>query len=273
MGTQYCLKKCVAVAALLLFGCAEQPVSPGYQQGPAAPQAAVGEEDLIPPVPTFTSINDCELAYGPGNCGNGDQIYNSANLAPPPNASAFFMPFAFGVMTGVLVNNFFAPPTVYIADYRYGQFLAPVVVERYRVVTPAHIRFYHSAPIGIRQSVLRTGPVRYAPARGQIVGNPYGHNFVRPQGLHPAAVQFRQSHPSAAPHAPAPAVIQRQPTPAVHTPQPTPRPAAVAQPRPAPPKPAAVRPAPVPKPAPAPVKPKPKPCNPNLPHSATNCAK
>jgi hypothetical protein len=210
MIARYCSKATVALVILTLFGCV-QPV-PVYQPVPgpvgpaAAPVAAPGdadvETDLVPPVPTFTTVADCEMAYGPGACGSGAAVYGQANLAPPPDAGTWFMPFAFGVMTGVLVNRFYAPPTVYVADVRYSQFIAPVVIEKYRIVTPATVRFYHAAPLGHRQSVMRTGPVRYAPRRGEFVGNPYGHGYTRPPGP--------PQRPAPAPGTLAPS---RQPTP------------------------------------------------------------
>ena len=193
MIARHCSKATVALAILTLCSCVE-PVRPVYQPGPgpAVPVAVPGdadvETDLVPPVPTFATIGDCEMAYGPGACGSGAAVYGQASLAPPPDANAWFMPFAFGVMTGVLVNRFYAPPTVYIADVRYSQYLAPVVIQKYRIVTPATVRFYQHAPLAHRQSVMRTGPVRYAPRRGEFVGNPYGHGYARPPGPPPRPV-------------------------------------------------------------------------------------
>ena len=175
-------KNAVVISALALTGCIVAPPvpvsrapQPGvvYQQAPVPPSAPA-EIDLMPPLPTFATIADCELAYGLGQCGTGAALYSQANMAPPPNAVNWFAPFAFGVMTGVLVNQFFAPPTVYYSTVHYHSYLAPVVVERYRVVTPVVVEHYRHAPPEIRRSVWATGPARYDTRRNSVIGNPYG---------------------------------------------------------------------------------------------------
>jgi|GEM_PF-2966193 len=121
------------------------------------------EDDLVPPVPTFTTIEDCERAYGPGSCGSGQAIYEQANLDPPADAVGWYMPIAFGEMTGVLVNQYYAPPTVYVSHVRYRGYLSNT--DRYRVLTPATAAHFRGASSAVQQSVMASGqPARVTPA-------------------------------------------------------------------------------------------------------------
>jgi hypothetical protein len=238
-----------------------------------APQTYADETDLVPPVPTFESVYECELAYGPGACGSGSQIYAAASLDAPGNAANWYMPFAFGAMTGVLVNRYYAPPARYVATVPYKTYLSPVVVQQYRVVTPRVIEVYHRAPLSVRSESHLHGPVRFAPSQGIVTSRPHApqpaqivmpaRTFNAPtpamhNNIAPAPQRFAAPMPSAqrlvAPTAmPTPPVqVQRAPAPVIHT---MPAPAQPIQRAPAPP--------------PAPAK---KACNGNLPKSATNCS-
>ena len=44
------------------------------------------EFDVMAPLPTFLTLQDCELAYGKGACGTGSQVYGQVNLASPSDA-------------------------------------------------------------------------------------------------------------------------------------------------------------------------------------------
>ena len=152
------LKAYIAIALILLGGCA--PVAYQMPDG----EAAQVEVELAPPVPTFISLSDCERAYGLSSCGTGQVIYTQANLTPPPESASWYMPFAFGVMTGVLVNQFYSPPTVYIQDYRYRQYLSPYYVSYYRRVNTVQVTYYRNAPIAVQRSTLSSNrPVRFVP--------------------------------------------------------------------------------------------------------------
>lgn len=283
-----------------LCGCATRtyyraPASPP----PAPPPVAVAAEevDLVPPVPTFTTPADCEQAYGAGACGSGEEVFARASLAPPDGAGSWFIPYAYGVMTGVLVNRYFAPPTVFVSTVRYRTFVTTAVVERYRAIDRRTIEVYHRAPPAVRMEATHAGPVRFAPSRGVITSRPYERH------VEPTAARGASEHSPAAARPPgSPPVAQLPSTPSVPSARrppeaaPTPhRPAApqaptAAAPRPREPSPAAApRPpepshaaaprheAPAPAPLPvvhsAPERPaKTKPCNPALPKSATNCA-
>ena len=136
---------------LILCGCAAQM------------QQINEETSMDPPVPTFATKEDCEMAYGLGSCGNGEVIYEQANQPPPPDATEWYMPFAFGAMTGVLVNQYYAAPTVYVSQVRYRRYLSNP--ERYRALTPATAAHFRSAPVAVQHNAVVHGqPVRYAPA-------------------------------------------------------------------------------------------------------------
>jgi len=159
MQIAYRFKGYIALAALLLSGCA--PVT--YQTQPEGVPPL--EVEVVPPIPTFVSLGDCEMAYGPGACGTGQIIYQQVNLVPPPDSGGWYMPFAFGVMTGVLVNQFYSPPTVYIVGYRYREYLSHGYASHYRGLTAAGVSHYRNAPPSVQRSALTSGrPVRYAPA-------------------------------------------------------------------------------------------------------------
>lgn len=152
------LKAYIFLAVILLSGCA-----PVVYQMPYG-EAAQAEVELVPPVPTFISLSDCERAYGLSSCGTGQVIYTQANLAPPPDSAGWYMPFAFGVMTGVLVNQFYSPPTVYIQEYRYRQYLSPTYVSYYRRINTVQVTHYRNAPIAVQRSTFTSSrPVRYVP--------------------------------------------------------------------------------------------------------------
>jgi len=116
--------------------------------GCVAPQLLrpLEESEVIPPLPTFLTVQDCEMAYGAGACGTGSQVYGQASLAAPPDALNWYMPYSFGTMTGALLHDHYAPPGIYLAQVPYRSYLQPAVIQRYALVNPQNIRFYRSAP-------------------------------------------------------------------------------------------------------------------------------
>jgi hypothetical protein len=152
------LKCYIVLAVFSLSGCA--PVV--YQT--TSEGASQAEVELVPPVPTFISLGDCERAYGLSSCGTGQVIYTQSNLPPPPDSANWYMPFAFGVMTGVLVNQFYSPPTVYVGGYRYRQYLSPTYVSYYRRINTVQVTHYRNAPLAVQRSTFTSSrPVRYVP--------------------------------------------------------------------------------------------------------------
>jgi hypothetical protein len=125
-------------------------------------QAPDGAE-LVPPLPTFVSIADCEQAYGFGNCSTGAMVYSQASLPPPPDAGFWYMPNAYGLMTGALVHRHYAPPAPYRPTILYQNYVAPVVVQRYRVIKPEVVNVYRSAPASVQGSGVIHGPVPFRP--------------------------------------------------------------------------------------------------------------
>ena len=140
---------------------AQQPMSLPTEAWPP-----VGQTELIPPLPTFLTLRDCELAYGEGACGIGSSIYGQSNLAPPPDAYNWYMPYSFGTMTGALLHDHYAPPGIYRAQVPYWSYLQPVVIQRYALVNPGTVRIYRSAPIVTQQRIITTGPAPYPLQRG-----------------------------------------------------------------------------------------------------------
>jgi hypothetical protein len=276
------------IVAISLSGC----TTPVYRVPAASsPSYAQAEEvDLVPPVPTFTTSGDCELAYGAGECGTGAEVFAKASLAPPEGAGTWFIPFTYGVMTGVLVNRYFAPPTIFVPTIQYRTYISTAVVERYRVVDRRTIEVYHRAPPSVRIEAVRAGPVRFAPTRGVITARPYEHRVeghsAGGMGEHSTSTPLTTRLQAS----PTPPIAQRPATPltpGIHRPSeavPTPpkqvaaaTPTAVAQ-RPAEPVHApaprqheAVTPPPPVRAAPE-RSAKAKPCNPALPKSSTNCS-
>jgi hypothetical protein len=158
----------IAIAGACISGCTTvYRTAPVYTQ-PA--QVASDEIDLVPPVPSFSSVMDCELAYGVGACGTGAAVYEIAGIAGPVGASEWFIPFAFGVMTGVLVNDYFAPPGVYVADFQYRSFTSTTVINSYKTINQSTIRNYRQAPASARNQAVRSGPVRYSQSKGAVTG-------------------------------------------------------------------------------------------------------
>lgn len=139
------------------------------------PQLADDQEevDVIPPVPTFLTPEDCELAYGSGACGSGAQIYAKTGLVAPAGAGVWYAPFAFGAMSGVLVNRYYAKPTIYISTIRYRSFISPVVVEKYRHVTRSHMEIYDRAPHSVKSQAIISGPARYKPPQVVMTNRPH----------------------------------------------------------------------------------------------------
>ena len=190
----------IALVAILLSGCA--PVTYQTPFGEAPPT----EVELVPPVPTFVSLGDCEMAYGPGACGTGQISYQQVNLVPPPGAGSWYMPVAFGAMTGVLVNQFYSPPTVYISGYRYRDYLSYGYASHYRGLTAAGVNYYRNAPIWVQRSALINGqPVRYTPSARPVTApaqapRPGAAPVTRPTaGTPPAAIPASGAAPAGRP--------------------------------------------------------------------------
>ena len=284
----------LVIVALSLCGCTtrvyQQPVAPSPSYAPAE------EVDLVPPVPTFTTSGDCELAYGAGECGTGAEVFARASVAAPEGAATWFIPFTYGVMTGVLVNRYFAPPTIFISTIQYRTYISTAVVERYRVVDRRTIEVYHRAPPSVRIEAVRAGPVRFAPSRGVITARPYEHRVESQSaggsGEHSAPTPTRPQPQPTSPSAQRPAtpVAQRPAAPSappIHRPpesMPTPlRQVAVTTPTAGVQRPVEAVHAPAPRQheavsPPSPIRAAPersakaKPCNPAQPKSSTNCA-
>jgi len=154
--------------AACLSGCATTyRAEPAYVQS-AAPDS--DDVDLVPPVPSFTTVSDCELAYGVGACGTGAVVYESAGMVVPVGAYDWFIPYSFGVMTGVLVNHYFTPPGVYVYGFQYRSFTSATVINNYKVINQTTINKFNQAPLGARTQAIRSGPVRYSQSKGTVVG-------------------------------------------------------------------------------------------------------
>jgi len=119
------------------------------------------ESEGIPPLPTFLTVHECEMAYGAGACGTGSQVYGQASLAAPPDAYNWYMPYSFGTMTGALLHDHYAPPGVYRAQVPYWSYLQPPVVQRYALVNPQTVSVYRSA---LQPFQGRTRPPQPPPA-------------------------------------------------------------------------------------------------------------
>ena len=163
----------LTVLCTALGGCVVAPpmIERPYdaQQPIPAPTEAwppVEQTELIPPLPTFLTLRDCELAYGAGACGLGSSVYGQASLAPPPDAYNWYMPYSFGTMTGALLHDHYAPPGIYRAQVPYWSYLQPVVIQRYALVNPGTVRMYRSAPFVTQQHIITMGPAPYPLQRG-----------------------------------------------------------------------------------------------------------
>jgi hypothetical protein len=157
-----------ALTGALLSGCAT--TYPAVSAYPPPAEIASDEIDLQPPVPSFTTVADCELAYGVGACGTGAALYQTAGIMVPVDAYGWYAPYAFGVMTGVLVNHYFAPPGVYVAGVQYRSFTSTTVVNSYKVINQTTINNFKQAPLSARNQALRSGPVGYSQSRGLMTG-------------------------------------------------------------------------------------------------------
>ena len=156
-----------ALAGALLSGCATTyPIASIQPSDQSADQI-----DLTPPVPSFTTIGDCELAYGAGACGTGAALYQTAGIVAPVDAYGWYVPYAFGVMTGVLLNHYFAPPGVYVASVQYRSFTSTTVVNSYKVINQTTINNFKRAPQSARNEAMRAGPVGYSRSKGTVTGS------------------------------------------------------------------------------------------------------
>jgi hypothetical protein len=154
------------LAGALLSGCATTYPTASIQSSDPSPD----QIDLTPPVPSFTTIWDCELAYGAGTCGTGAALYQTAGIVVPSDAYGWYAPYAFGVMTGVLLNHYFAPPAVYVSGFQYRSFTSTTVINNYKVINQTTINNFKQAPASVRNQAMRAGPVGYLRSKGAITG-------------------------------------------------------------------------------------------------------
>ena len=188
-----------SVSGVLLSACVQPAPYANQSDGMNGYQVSAdpSEEDLIPPLPTFPSLGECEMAYGGGACGTGAQVYAQANLPAPQGAAYWYAPFSFASMTGALTNGYFAPPAVYAPQVAYRRFIAPDTMGHYRRITPHHMSLYRNAPPDVRQRAMNAGPVRYSGNRHTIVEQPASANRPAPNA------QPMQTQPANAGHVPA----------------------------------------------------------------------
>jgi len=121
------------------------------------------ESEVIPPLPTFLTVQDCEMAYGAGACGTGSQVYGQAGLAAPPDAYNWYMPYSFGTMTGALLHDHYAPPEIYLAPVPYRSYLQPAVIQRYALVNPQRLGLYRSEPYPFQGGAHSPPPWHWQP--------------------------------------------------------------------------------------------------------------
>jgi hypothetical protein len=170
----------LAVAAICLGGCSTtSQVEPSYSgnsyvdvSAEPASTSNSDEVDLIPPVPSFLSVEDCDQAYADaaGGCASAAAVYTSVGLTPPPGASTWFIPFAFGAMTNVLLQNYFAVPAPYIFGVLYDPFTTLAVINNYKQITRRTIDAYYRAPLSVQAQVRKAGLARYSTTRKTVVG-------------------------------------------------------------------------------------------------------
>jgi hypothetical protein len=202
--TMFCtaLGGCVVAPPMI-----QQPYD-GRQPMPAPSEAwpPVEQTELIPPLPTFLTLRDCELAYGPGACGIGSSVYGQASLAPPPDAYNWYMPYSFGTMTGALLHDHYAPPGIYRAQVPYWSYLQPVVIQRYALVDPRTVQIYRSAPLVTQQRIITIGPAPYPLQRGDHHPPGFDRGPNQPPGFGPFPGRGRPS-PEPVMRAPAPNLV------------------------------------------------------------------
>lgn len=175
-----------ATLVIMVSGCVQSgvvryvPVSARYEPVSTAVQYDVQADLLLPPLPRFRFLADCEQAYGVSACGSGVQVYASTGIAPPDHAHFWFIPYHYRLMTGVLMHAYFTPPVRYVSGIPYRSYVSSHSIERYRMVTPVVMSRYYAAPPSVRQNVLHRGPVAYGEPRRPIIEKPaMAHHVVR----------------------------------------------------------------------------------------------
>ena len=135
------------------------------------------------PLPTFLTLQDCELAYGKGACGTGSQVYGQVNLASPPDAYHWYMPYSFGTMTGALLNDYYAKPGIYLAQTPYGSYVQPATSQRYALINPRTVALYRAGPHQFRGGAYDSPRFDRTPWYGQPRPEPVMRSFapLRPQ--------------------------------------------------------------------------------------------
>jgi hypothetical protein len=157
---------------------------------PPAAQSVTDEVDVLPPLPRFTTLADCENAYGADNCATGETVYANAELAPPPGSGEWFIPYEFEVMTGVLTHRYFATPAPFRAGVDYGAFTDRVALYHYQTINRSQIDCYRQVPAEVRARLVHSGPARFSPSRGMITGRLAGatvSSHARVAGYPPGA--------------------------------------------------------------------------------------
>jgi hypothetical protein len=175
-----------AALVIMVSGCVQSgvvryvPVSARYEPVSTAVQYDVQADLLLPPLPRFLFLADCEQAYGVSACGSGVQVYAGTGIAPPHHAHSWFIPYHYRLMTGVLMHAYFTPPGRYVYGIPYRTYVSSHSIEHYRKVTPVVMSRYYAAPPSVRENVLHRGPVSYGEPRHPVMETPAtAHRFVR----------------------------------------------------------------------------------------------
>lgn len=191
-----------AIILVVLVAIAVAPSStPTNQQiASSAPQPSqiVAQDEIVPPLPRFTSISECEQAYGAGACGTGQQVYAQNNMSAPQGSGDWVIPFAFGAMTGALLNQHFMAPMPYSYGMNYGGYTSPASINRYTSVNKTVVNNYNSAPAAKQQQAIRSGPVAVTAPGGRLAP-PTGNTarLAPPTGSPSTALAPRPSAPVA----------------------------------------------------------------------------
>jgi len=180
------------------------------------------EFEVMAPLPTFLTLQDCELAYGKGACGTGSQVYGQVNLASPPDAYHWYMPYSFGTMTGALLNDYYAQPGIYLAQTPYWSYVQPATIQRYALINPRTVGLYRAGPHQFRGGAYDSPRFDRAPWYGQLRSEPWMRP-APPRSLNQLPVPAPQTQPAQ----PGPLTKPDQPIP--HKPSPMP---AIANPAP-----------------------------------------
>jgi hypothetical protein len=170
--------------SLLLAGCVVQ--QPTYSPPPVR-QVPLPQQDpdveVAPPLPSFGSVEDCEQAYGVGQCGGTDAVYAQAGVPVPAGVIvSSYVPIVYVGMPVVLRYGYIAPPRQYVSGYNYSAFVVDDRRRYYNRMTERDVVIYRNAPPHVRDAAHQHGHVRYNPTT-QVVVTPrpsFGGGQVRP---------------------------------------------------------------------------------------------